>query len=335
MLAVVTIPLAIWPGGSWAHVSGPYFNAFLLFVLISYGVRSLADVGAVVWGLFGAALLLEIGQLLSERTAFGLTYDANDVAFVMICLLPIAGSYFAAADGGARWIAGVAAVLAVGTIVLTRSRGGFVSLCVIGLVLLFRMPARRQSLRFLLVIGAVVIFACFASADYWKRIATIWTNDPDAAPEAYDEGGLAVARLTIWETGLDLFTQHPVLGVGAGGFQVAEGLSHGGGGKWNAAHNSFLQIAVELGIVGFVLFVAQLRRGIRDCRELTRKARDRLDLQRWLWLAQGIEISLYAYIVSGIALSQGYSYVLYLLLGITAVIHRVMYAAVEVEAEPR
>ena len=335
LLALITMPLAIWPGGTWEHVSGLYLNAVLLFVLIAYGVRSLADVRAVVWGLFAAALLLEVGQLLSERIAFGATYDPNDIAFVMICLLPIASSYFAAADGGARWIAGLAALLAVGAIVLTRSRGGFVSLCVIGVVLLFCMPARCRSLRFLLIIAGVVIFSFFASAEYWKRIATIWTNDPTAAPEAYDQGGLAAARLTIWSTGLDLFTRHPVLGVGAGGFQVAEGLSHGGAGKWNAAHNSFLQIAVELGTVGFVLFIAQLRRAILDCRALIREARARPELERWLWLAQGLEVSIYAYIISGTGLSQGYSYVLYLLVGLTAVIHRLALVKRAPEAERR
>ena len=57
---------------------------------------------------------------------------------------------------------------------------------------------------------------------------------------------------------------NPLLGVGPGNFQTAEGTlsplaerqQYGVGVRWNAAHNSFVQIGAELGFPGLALFVA-------------------------------------------------------------------------------
>ncbi len=325
VVAALTIPLAIWPGGSFDHVTQLYSKVILLFVLVSYGVRTLPEVRALVVAAFAAALLLEVAEIVHpspERDKLVVaTYDANDVAFVLICLLPLASAFFARTREWTRWIAGAAAILAVAAIVVTRSRGGFVSLCVISAVLAVRLPTRRWDLRIALFGTGFLIFTLFASEQYWARIDTIW-DSRTALPEEYDAGGLAAARLSIWSKGVQLFFEHPILGVGAGGFETAEGLSHGGEGKWNAAHNAFLQIAVDLGAVGLILFVALLRRGIRDCRELVRRASERPDLEAWVWLAYGVEVSLYGFIVAGMTLSQGYSYVLYFLIAITAVMRR-------------
>jgi len=324
-VAVLTIPIAIWPGGSFDHVTQLYSKVILLFVLICYGVRTLPEVRALVVAGFAAALLIEIGEIVHpsperDKLLVG-TYDANDVAFVLVCLLPLASAFFARTRESTRWIAAAAAILAVAAIVLTRSRGGFVSLCVISAILAIRLPTERWDLRVAFFGIGFLMFVYFASEQYWARIETIW-DSRSALPEEYDARGLAAARLEIWAKGVKLFFEHPVLGVGAGGFETAEGLSHGGEGKWNAAHNSFLQIAVDLGVVGLILFVALLRRAVRDCRELARRASEASDLEAWLWLAYGVEVSLYGYIVAGMTLFQGYSYVLYFLVAITAVIRR-------------
>jgi O-antigen ligase len=77
-------------------------------------------------------------------------------------------------------------------------------------------------------------------------------------------------RLAIWSGGLEMVRLHPVLGVGAGNFsyvypEVKSALIAADPelikyqGRWtNAAHNVFLQIWSELGIVGLFVFVALL-----------------------------------------------------------------------------
>jgi O-antigen ligase len=73
-------------------------------------------------------------------------------------------------------------------------------------------------------------------------------------------------RLQIWSRGIGYMLQNPVLGVGPGNFQTAEGTlsalaerqQFGIGVRWNAPHNSFVQIGAELGIPGLALYVAMI-----------------------------------------------------------------------------
>lgn len=60
-------------------------------------------------------------------------------------------------------------------------------------------------------------------------------------------------RKTIWNAGLNVALNHPVIGVGAGGFSlsVAPELS-----RPFAAHNAFLAVLVEQGVIGLVLFAS-------------------------------------------------------------------------------
>ena len=60
--------------------------------------------------------------------------------------------------------------------------------------------------------------------------------------------GSLSGRGYIWKMGVQTFTQHPLLGVGAGAFRPAVGIDH-------VAHNTFLSILTELGILGIALFL--------------------------------------------------------------------------------
>src|SRR5258708_33328068 len=71
-------------------------------------------------------------------------------------------------------------------------------------------------------------------------------------------------RMQIWSRGIGYMLANPLLGVGPNNFPAAEGTlsplaerqQYGIGVRWNAAHNSFVQIGAELGLPGLTLFVA-------------------------------------------------------------------------------
>jgi O-antigen ligase len=67
-----------------------------------------------------------------------------------------------------------------------------------------------------------------------------------------------LGRLQIWERAISFTIEHPLTGVGVQCFPMALGYSRAELGlvpKWQAAHNAFLQISAETGLVGFTLFV--------------------------------------------------------------------------------
>ncbi len=54
-------------------------------------------------------------------------------------------------------------------------------------------------------------------------------------------------RIPIWRQGLASFAEHPLLGVGSNMYRSVNSFG-------NVAHNSFISILVELGLIGFAMF---------------------------------------------------------------------------------
>jgi O-antigen ligase len=69
------------------------------------------------------------------------------------------------------------------------------------------------------------------------------------------QGGTLNGRLGIWKAGLTALLARPVTGHGVGGFQEAVQPFLG---EARVAHNSYISVLVEEGLIGFVLFMAML-----------------------------------------------------------------------------
>jgi O-antigen ligase len=68
-------------------------------------------------------------------------------------------------------------------------------------------------------------------------------------------------RTTLWADGINAFMQAPVLGVGTDMYRSVSGLN-------KVAHNTYISVLVEEGLVGLVLFVAILWIVFRQARRL-------------------------------------------------------------------
>ena len=63
-------------------------------------------------------------------------------------------------------------------------------------------------------------------------------------------------RLAIWRVCADLFTEHPIIGMGAGTENIHQEIIQRIGINRSHAHNLFLEMATEGGIIGVVLVIA-------------------------------------------------------------------------------
>jgi O-antigen ligase len=332
-LSIGTIPFSFWSGQSFTFVTRTYVTLVFLFLVIIYCVRSARAVQVLFWGVLAAMLYLEIGLMLwgeGDRPKVTGTYDPNDIAFVMVCGFPLGAMWLLRGRGPGRYFAGLVSALAVVTVLLTRSRGGLVGLCMVMVLLLVRASSRQRLSAAVVIFICVVILGAFGSKEYWDRMATIWGGGdrPTTASSGYDASGVWGARWGVWQAALRLMLEHPVIGVGPGAFEVAEGQSHGGVGKWSSAHNAFLQIGVELGIPGLALFVFLLYRTVKNCRRVIRLARQQPGMATEAWLARSVELSLYGFLIVGFGLSQAYSSMLYFLIAISVALSRIASARV-------
>jgi len=328
-LVVLSIPGSLYPGESFAFFIKEYWRAFLLLVLIAGSARTLLDVERVAAAqLAGAALFCVI--VLSRYTV-GTNgrlgeledYDTNDLALVIVCTLPLAIYVFARSrQFVVRGAVLVAGACLMATLAKTGSRGGFVGLlAVMGYLAVFgrAVPVGKR----LAAVAVTLLFlVTFASSRYWDMMQTILHPTSD-----YNWSGQGdIGRMELWKRGLGYMAAYPFLGVGASAYSSAEGTlapqaarqEHGIGFKWSTAHNSFLEIGVELGVLGLVLFVAGFVSGFRTLARIGRGPPGRAPL-----LAQTLGASLAGYAVSGFFLSAAYWPYLYALLGMIAALDTV------------
>jgi len=209
----------------------------------------------------------------------------------------------------------------------TGSRGGFLGFVVVAGYLLVRFEGISRAKRLGAVALLVVMLVGLASDRYFERIETILHPSTD-----YNwSGQSATGRMEIWRRGVEYMLSHPVLGVGAANFERAEGTlspeaherqRYGRSFRWSTAHNSFIQIGAELGVMGVVLLGALLVDGIRMLGRIRRRPVGEAAV-----LAQVLTACLVGFVVTALFLSQAYSAYLYSLLGLALGLTRVVSAA--------
>ena len=339
-VAMITVPISVWPAHSLLFLFNVFLKTVLLFLLVIYWCRSVQDVRRLLWVYCIASVAVVIpgvlsGQAGQERYSVeSLSYDPNDIALLQVMALPLIVYLYSTSARRLRMVLAGMALLCLYGVVLTQSRGGFLALVVAGGLILSRSSMSRSAKVSIVALG-IVVFGVLAGTAWKERIRTMW--DPQTE---YDQ--TAGGRTEIWKASLVLLATHP-WGVGINNFVTAEGLSHGGRGKWSASHNSFLEIAVELGIVGLVIFIRLLRGAMKTLHQIKLSIRPRaptvflrtvasrrslkdtqeLDDRGHLFqLAEAIEITLWGFIVGGFFLSQAYSAMLYIMLALSIVLAR-------------
>ncbi len=240
-------------------------------------------IGAALFGAVGILTYLGSGGLSRGQ---GLTDDPNQFASYNAIAVPAA---LVLAVAGRRRGRGpllyLSIVVMVLSIVASFSRGGFLTLAVTVLATLFvswRVFFSRRSQKAVYMGVLAVAFSLvliIGSAAYAQRLGTILTGS--------DHGS---GRTDLWSAAWHGYTNHPYLGLGAGGYEaqslqlllttpgvdlVAANASPG-----RPVHNAYFEPLVDLGPVGLLLFL--LLMGItfaylvRAAKRFRRAAREQL-----------------------------------------------------------
>jgi putative inorganic carbon (HCO3(-)) transporter len=276
VLAAAAIGFAAWALAStvWAADVPQALGAsvriavgVVLFFVVATAVRELRHVRWIVFAYLSGAAASTLAGLAgggSSDGAFagaeagrlaGGVADPNTLAAFLLPAVALATFGVAAARGLLeRWLLMVAAVLFVVAVFLTQSRGGLVGLGVVLVVgVIAAGPLRPYAAAVLVAVATVAImyYAVVAPPEARGRI-TAFTA----------QGGSG--RLDLWRIAEDVIRDHPVAGVGAGNFPVVEPVYASRTtnienvrlvvDEPRVAHNTALEIAAELGMLGFAAF---------------------------------------------------------------------------------
>ena len=324
--ALVGIPFALWQGGAFSYFVGSLVNTFAIFLLVAASIRSVQDVRRLIGVMaLGTALYAFMAPSNPISRAFGAGgYDPNDSAMFLASGIPTL--VFFALFGRRTWVrvaSGLGALLPIYAIIDTQSRGGFIALVAVLAFMVFMMKGVRPALRAVVVTVIVLASIPVATTDYWERMETIQDLD-----DGYGETGIG-GRRNIWGRAMEYTMANPVTGVGIDNFTVAEGrhpdiagrVAEGQGAKYSVAHSMWFHTLAELGVPGFIAFVAMFLISLRELRKLQVRRGAPLppNKTREVRVMAGVLIaSLIGLIAAGSFLSNQYSVMVWGVLGVVA-----------------
>jgi hypothetical protein len=337
LTAIASALFGITFGGSAKFIVEEYSKTLLLVVLLVIGVRGTVDLRRIVFAfVFGAGTLafLAVAVVGLSKTTDAITYDANDVALIMVTTLPLAMLLYRTRRNRFEGIVLIGIVaLMLATMAKSGSRGGFLAMVAIGVALFIGVPGWAMRHRIGAIVGAVALLFIAAPAGYWASMGQI------AADPSGDYNYSAVdGRRMLWQRGGQYLAAYPVFGVGISNFPKAEGTISskaallalsGKGVRWAAPHNSFVQAGAETGFVGLTLWSALVIGMLVAPRRLLSRRR------RAVWLASPdherrflalltlyLPIAVLGFAVSGFFVSFAWNEPVYVLAAITAAVTR-------------
>jgi hypothetical protein len=258
------------------------------------------------------------GKLLRPRLS-GPIGEQNRYGQILLVLVPLAVSRIRVEQRLVlRALAAALTVLILAGIVLSFSRGAAVALAVVAVAMVVIGFVR---LRHLLVTAlALAVLVMSIVPDYALRVRSLGAADTATAVDSRADAairGRATENLAAFAT----FRDHPLLGAGPGGFfrrysqEEANKLGLRFLGKNRRAHNMYLEIAADTGIVGLGAFLAIVAVTLAQLWRVARlwAALGREDLSV---LAQAFFLALLAYLASAAFLQLSYQRYFWFLLAL-------------------
>ena len=224
----------------------------LIFAL--YGIALAAF--ALLQGIAPNGKLFWIRQPRLGGWIYGSYVNHNHYAGLMELLIPVplVLSLTHMIHRKERAAAGVAAAIMTGTVFLSGSRGGMLAIAVEFIVLAIVFFHYKKSIRIAFGVGAfAVVLVCMLA---WLGGSQLTERVSSISSEARTEmsGGM---RLSIDRDALRMFRQKPVLGWGLRAFPVVypQFRSFYTNFFVNEAHNDYLQLLAEMGLLGFAVMI--------------------------------------------------------------------------------
>ena len=249
--------------GRWEDISlSPLMMLTSQFLLLALTVATVDSIrrlyrvlAATVAGIGLASVYVMRGWLaavreygsLSNRPG-GASGDSNYFAVEVVICLPIA-YYLIVAERvlWRKWCFLGCAGAGLVAVMLASSRGGLLGMAASSAYIVW---CSRRRFRNFVILGLLLLppLVIVPSSPLWRLLR----------PNYGDDVG-QTARQTVWKAGFRMIWKYPLTGVGLGGFKgnVLK-FEEPDENVVSIAHNTYIEIAAELGIPGLIVFVLML-----------------------------------------------------------------------------
>lgn len=304
--AIFLVPFSYWPMGSISFLTDVYFKTLVIFWLLASTVSARTRLRQVFWTLSLMSIPLGVsgienflaGQYVDGATyppralgyESGLTKNPNDLALMLNMILPLSVALFLAnRKPMVRAVMLGIICLNIAAVIVTFSRAGFLTLAVTFTVYLWRLRARPERGWAWAALALALLCFPLLPSGYSDRLATITAIESDTTGSAQERWRDSLAAVTF-------ILKNPIVGGGMGMTTLA--MNEELGMTWRLVHNAYLEYALDLGIPGLVLFLMLLAECLKSARFAQRLSAGVPALRELFHLAEGIEISLWAFAVA-------------------------------------
>ena len=299
----VTIPFSAAPLYSFKEFA-KLLQQGLLFYVVVYFFRDMPSRRRLVWLLAGGLVLVGGYGIIQFWQLIGMPLQEGAIMLVesftpgevwlttyLIMLIPLSlglGVYLHRPVARTGWL--VTAGVATLCLLLTYSRAGLLSLlCEMTALAWF---VRRRTVVIGLAVSALVVV--LGSAMLFQAGLTAAIGHKAAAGKTFilPGSGTLELRVEYWKAGMTTITDHALVGSGYGKESLrlaAAGQSVGGQAPLKReAHNTFLDLAIEVGVPGLLLFMWLLQRIFATALHGFRRAEDPMAKAVLLGLGVGV-----------------------------------------------
>ncbi|MCM3903462.1 MAG: O-antigen ligase family protein [Pyrinomonadaceae bacterium] len=320
--AVLSIPVAASAFDAWDTFSKVFIKTVLLFIIMINVMRTerrlkLMLFLALAAGFYMSALALQnygaatpapTDIARAKATINNMFGEPNAMALHLVTMIPIAIAMLLASSNILKKVLyGGGALLMIAGNFTTQSRGGFLGIVAAGSVLAWKLGRRNRFLMIGVLVIAVAATFAFAPGGYGERMSTILNPDSESS---------ATSRRELLKRSLLMTAANPVFGIGIGNFPIV-------GQRGQTTHNAYTQVAAEMGVAAFILYVLFLVAGYKRLRRMERETIIDQKLTRYYYLTVGLQASLAGYLVGSFFLSVAYDWYVYFIIGYAICFHRI------------
>jgi putative inorganic carbon (HCO3(-)) transporter len=315
LIALISIPQAISPLLAWNTFYSLFFKTAIMFVVMVNVLRSELRLKAMILlgimvGCFMSASALQnyvFGSLVNEGTRakvginnmFG---EPNALALHLVTVIPLAVVLLLSSRNiFKKAIYAAASLLMLAGLFATFSRGGFLGLVAAAVVLLWKLGRRNRMAVVAVLVLAIVAALFLAPGGYEFRLASIFDSSKDLV-------GSSSARKEVLLRSISVVLRRPLLGVGIGNFPIVSI-------RGQVSHNSYTQVASEMGLAALALFVMFILEPYRRLKRLQEESAAEKRHSRFYYLSIGLQASIVGCMVGTFFLSVAYEGYIYSLVG--------------------
>ncbi|MDT4895767.1 MAG: hypothetical protein QOH25_844 [Acidobacteriota bacterium] len=323
LIGLVGVPLAISPAEAWDNFI-QFLKVVVMFVVMVNVIKTEQRLKALIFLGLAAGCLVSVAALNDYRLGQlklagsrvlgiigGMFENPNDMALFLVMMVPLSVAMLVTARGMTRKIIyGACALVMIAANLVTFSRGGFIGLVCVLLVLAWKF-GRRHRLGVMLcsILCGAFMLILLPGALVERLASTYGTGGSDESALASAVSRQALLLRSIW-----MSLRHPLLGIGMGNFHTVSIHEQ-------VSHNAYTQVSAELGIPALILYVMLMWTALRRLRQIERETLGARHKAHFYYLAIGLQASLIGYIVSSFFASVAFLYYLYYPVGYAVCLH--------------